>query len=79
MRNVYPNVELWAPVPEDIRTENGKAGKVPGFAGVTSSFFLLPLLPHSSHTLISSSKGSKILFLESQEGVCFIYLVSAQS
>jgi hypothetical protein len=32
--------------------------------------------PHSS--LISLSKGSKILFLESQEGVCTVYMVSAQ-
>lgn len=29
-------------------------------------------------SLISSSKGSKILFLESAEGVCTVYLVSAQ-
>lgn len=76
--SVFPRVELCVPVPENIGIETGNAWKLPGFARV----WLLNLSgfhstctqqPHSS--LISSSKGSEILFLESQKGVGIVNLV----
>lgn len=75
----FPCVELCAPVPESIRIELEKPGSCLVFVG---DYFIFPHFhstcvqqPHCS--LISSSKGSEILFLESQKGVGIVYLVGS--